>query len=136
MIAERLLERIMRLDVALQACASRLAARSDGEALHDLRVNLRRLRSLLRPLRGLPGIDPLDEVAAAVGRLSTPLRDDEVLLQELESVRPDLIGPRRESVRSVTLANRVRNSRSRSSCWIGIRTLCPTRMWPPLAPKC
>ncbi len=95
MIADRLLERVTRLDVALQACAFRLAARSDGEALHDLRVNLRRLRSLLRPLRGLPGVDPLDEAVAAVGGLSTSLRDDEVLLQELESVRPDLIGSRR-----------------------------------------
>jgi len=98
MIADRLQERVMRLDVALQACATRLAARSDGEALHDLRVALRRLRSLLRPLRGLPGVDPLDEAAAAVGRLSTPLRDDEVLLQELESVRPDRISSRREQL--------------------------------------
>lgn len=97
MIANRLQEQVLRLDVALQACAARLAARSDGEALHDLRIALRRLRSLLRSLHGLPGVDPLKQAAAAVGSLSTPLRDDEVLLQELEAAgRPELIGSRRE----------------------------------------
>lgn len=74
-----------------------MIGRSDVEALHDLRVSLRRMRSLLRPLRGLPWIDPLEKAAAAMGQLSTPLRDDEVLLQELESLgRPDLVGPRLE----------------------------------------
>jgi len=97
MIAKQLQDQVLRLDVTLQACAARLAARSDSEALHDLRVALRRLRSLLRPLRGLPGIDPLEAAAAALGRLSTPLRDDEVLLHELESRgRSDLAGARRE----------------------------------------
>jgi CHAD domain-containing protein len=33
----------------------RLTARTDPEALHDLRTTVRRMRSLLRPLRGLPG---------------------------------------------------------------------------------
>ncbi|WP_349571385.1 CHAD domain-containing protein [Azotobacter salinestris] len=97
MIANRLQDQVLRLDVALQACAARLAARSDDEALHDLRVSLRRLRSLLRPLRGMPGVEPLEQAAAAMGRLSTPLRDDEVLLQELQAAGlTGLIGVRQE----------------------------------------
>ncbi|GAB3373422.1 CHAD domain-containing protein [Azotobacter armeniacus] len=46
---------------------------------------MRQLRSVLRPLRGLSDIDTLEVAAAAVGHLSTPLRDTEVLLQELDA---------------------------------------------------
>jgi CHAD domain-containing protein len=63
----------------LLACQARLSARTDPEALHDLRTTVRRLRSLLRPLRGLPGVEQLETAASAVGDLSTPLRDREVL---------------------------------------------------------
>lgn len=44
---------VLRLQVALYACRERLQAQTDGEALHDLRVCLRRLRSLLKPSRVL-----------------------------------------------------------------------------------
>jgi CHAD domain-containing protein len=37
------------------------------------------LRSLLRPLRGLPGVEQLEDAASAVGQLTTPWRDREVL---------------------------------------------------------
>lgn len=83
-LANRLIARVIALDVALMATRARLAARTDSEALHDLRIVVRRLRSLLRPLRGLPGVDALEEATAEVGRLSSPLRDLEVLVQELE----------------------------------------------------
>ncbi|WP_259745157.1 CHAD domain-containing protein, partial [Pseudomonas protegens] len=49
------------------------------EALHDLRITVRRLRSLLRPLRGLPGVEQLEAAASEVGQLTTPIRDREVL---------------------------------------------------------
>jgi CHAD domain-containing protein len=52
---------IVALQVRLLACRERLAADTDSEALHDLRTTLRRLRSLLRPLRGLPGVEQLEE---------------------------------------------------------------------------
>ncbi|WP_061288343.1 CHAD domain-containing protein [Azotobacter vinelandii] len=125
MIADRLQERVLRLDVALQACAARLAAHSDDQALHDLRVALRRLRSLLRPLRGLPGIDPLELAAAAMGRLSTPLRDDEVLLRELQAAALDeLVGTRRERLEAG------RDGLLASAEW---RQLCNTLVvWPSL----
>ncbi|MBD9586995.1 CHAD domain-containing protein [Pseudomonas sp. PDM03] len=75
----RLVAQILGLEVRLLACQARLNARTDPEALHDLRTTVRRLRSLLRPLRGLPGVEQLEAAASAVGQLTTPLRDREVL---------------------------------------------------------
>jgi len=78
-LVDRLVARILGLDVRLLACQARLSARTDPEALHDLRTTVRRLRSLLRPLRGLPGVEQLEAAASHVGDLTTPLRDREVL---------------------------------------------------------
>ena len=76
---------VLALQVRLLACRSRLAEDTDSEALHDLRTSTRRLRSLLRPLRGLPGVDQLEGAAKALGTLTTPLRDREVLAAEMMS---------------------------------------------------
>ncbi|WP_260955194.1 CHAD domain-containing protein [Pseudomonas citri] len=81
---DRLVARIVGLQVRLLACQARLNANTDSEALHDLRTTVRRLRSLLRPLRGLPGVEQLEAAASAVGALTTPLRDREVLAAYLE----------------------------------------------------
>ncbi|MCG6574697.1 CHAD domain-containing protein [Pseudomonas sp. AF32] len=81
---DRLVARILGLEVRLLACQARLNAHTDSEALHDLRTTVRRLRSLLRPLRGLPGVEQLEAAASAVGTLTTPLRDREVLAAYLE----------------------------------------------------
>jgi len=70
---------LLSLQVRLLACRERLAANTDSEALHDLRTTTRRLRSLIRPLRGLPGVEQLEDAARAMGRLTTPMRDREVL---------------------------------------------------------
>jgi CHAD domain-containing protein len=78
-MVDRLVARILGLEVRLLACQARLTARTDPEALHDLRTTVRRLRSLLRPLRGLPGVEQLESAASAVGDLTTPWRDREVL---------------------------------------------------------
>ncbi|MGC5701138.1 CHAD domain-containing protein [Pseudomonas sp. NFXW11] len=78
-LVDRLVAQILSLDVGLLACQARLAAATDGEALHDLRITVRRLRSLLRPLRGLPGVEQLEAAASAVGNQTTPIRDREVL---------------------------------------------------------
>ena len=75
----RLVAHVLGLEVRLLACQARLSARTDPEALHDLRTTVRRLRSLLRPLRGLPGVEQLEAAASGVGDLTTPLRDREVL---------------------------------------------------------
>ncbi|MEJ1224809.1 CHAD domain-containing protein [Pseudomonas sp. NFACC09-4] len=82
---DRLVARILGLEVRLLACQARLNAHTDSEALHDLRTTVRRLRSLLRPLRGLPGVEQLEAAASAVGTLTTPLRDREVLAAYLEA---------------------------------------------------
>lgn len=76
---DRLVPHVLGLEVRLLSCQARLSARTDPEALHDLRTTVRRLRSLLRPLRGLPGVEQLETAASGVGELTTPLRDREVL---------------------------------------------------------
>jgi CHAD domain-containing protein len=78
-LVDRLVAHVLGLEVRVLACQARLSARTDPEALHDLRTTVRRLRSLLRPLRGLPGVEQLETAASAVGDLTTPWRDREVL---------------------------------------------------------
>ncbi|CAH0262499.1 hypothetical protein SRABI123_03419 [Pseudomonas sp. Bi123] len=78
-VVDRLVAQVLGLEVRLLACQARLSARTDPEALHDLRTTVRRLRSLLRPLRGLPGVEQLEAASSRVGQLTTPLRDREVL---------------------------------------------------------
>ncbi|AYU92654.1 MULTISPECIES: CHAD domain-containing protein [Serratia] len=80
---EDIVTQLRRLESALNEALQRLQQAPDSEALHDLRVSLRRIRSLLRPLHGCPGATRLDRAAAQLGRLTTPLRDLEVLIAEL-----------------------------------------------------
>ncbi|NMX64204.1 CHAD domain-containing protein [Pseudomonas sp. WS 5079] len=83
-LVDQLVAQVIGLEVGLLSCQARLAAVTDDEALHDLRTTVRRLRSLLRPLRGLPGVEQLETAASAVGQLTTPLRDREVLAAYLQ----------------------------------------------------
>jgi len=80
-----LIAQLLTLQINLYACTERLQARTDSEALHDLRIAVRKLRSLLRPLRGLLNCSRLEQAARAVAQLSGPLRDSEVLLQQLHT---------------------------------------------------
>lgn len=73
----------LSLETALFHAYARMEANTDEEALHDLRINLRRLRSLLRPLRAFDGVALLDAAATQLGTLTTPVRDLEVLAAEL-----------------------------------------------------
>jgi len=82
---DHVVAQILALQVRVLACRERLAADTDSEALHDLRIGVRRLRSLLRPLRELPGVEQLEDAAKALGTLTTPLRDREVLAAELSN---------------------------------------------------
>ena len=92
---DRIVENIVRLEVRLLACQARLEADTDPEALHDLRTTVRRLRSLLRPLRGLPGVVQLEMSAFQVGALTTPLRDLEVLAAHLQQQGHETLAQRR-----------------------------------------
>lgn len=49
-----LIAQVLTLEIKLLSCRARLEAGTDGEALHDLRINTRRLRSLLRPCGTCP----------------------------------------------------------------------------------
>ncbi|WP_162868459.1 CHAD domain-containing protein, partial [Pseudomonas viridiflava] len=80
---DALIARVVQLEVNLLASRERLAAATDDEALHDMRIAIRKLRSLSRPFRKIIEHDPLVTAAAAAGRSSSPVRDSEVLLAEL-----------------------------------------------------
>lgn len=83
-LADSTIAQVLLLQTGLYHAVARIEAGTDSEALHDLRINLRRMRSLLRPLRKIAGVALLDEAAAEVGKLTTPVRDLEVLIEELE----------------------------------------------------
>ncbi|SQI46734.1 Uncharacterized conserved protein [Serratia plymuthica] len=80
---ESIIAHFRRLENALNQALARLQDTTDTEALHNVRINLRRIRSLLRPLRGTPGVAQLDNAAASLGKLTTPIRDLEVLIADL-----------------------------------------------------
>ncbi|QXI40156.1 CHAD domain-containing protein [Pseudomonas xantholysinigenes] len=101
---DHVVAQVLALQVGLLACRERLGADTDPEALHDLRITLRRLRSLLRPLRGLPGVEQLDGAAQALGALTTPLRDREVLAAQLIARGHLQAGERRQAGRARTFA--------------------------------
>lgn len=74
---------ILNLEVALFHAKAKLETQVDPEALHDLRIAIRRIRSLLIPVKNVPGMNGLREAAAEVGRLTTSARDLEVMAGEL-----------------------------------------------------
>lgn len=80
---DKFVAEILALQVALYHSHARLEARTDNEALHDLRIVVRRIRSLLRPMRSLRPVEALNNAAADLGRLTTPARDLEVMIEEL-----------------------------------------------------
>jgi CHAD domain-containing protein len=94
--SDSLVAQLLALQINLYACHARLQARTDAEALHDLRIAVRKLRSLVRPLRGLLNFTALEQAASALSRLSGPLRDQEVLLAQLQNQVPLLPQPARQ----------------------------------------
>lgn len=74
---------IVSLEVEVVHAFARLREASDSEALHDLRICVRRLRSLLKPLALGELVAGLEAVSAEVGRRTTPIRDLEVMAEEL-----------------------------------------------------
>ncbi|QXH58359.1 CHAD domain-containing protein [Pseudomonas maumuensis] len=101
---DHVVSRVLAVQVAILACRERLAVDTDSEALHDLRTTLRRLRSLLRPLRDLPGVEQLEQAAQSLGTLTTPLRDREVLAAQLLGRGHVQAGERRQEGRARTYA--------------------------------
>jgi CHAD domain-containing protein len=104
------------IDDAREAAArvARLTPRSDDdpEAIHDLRVAIRRLRTVLRPLRPLYGRrrmraigSDLKEVADATGSL----RDEEVLRETLTALE---LPPETREVLTAWMAGRFRREQA------------------------
>lgn len=79
----RLQKHLALLRQQLDAALQRLGDADDIEALHELRVILRRLRMLLRPLGRSGPAEVLLAAATALFSQTDALRDDEVLLAEL-----------------------------------------------------
>ncbi|MFA5679452.1 MAG: CHAD domain-containing protein [Pseudomonas sp.] len=84
MFTDNYVTEIRGLEEALLGAYRRLDEAADEEALHDLRISVRRIRSLITPLRSQPESQALRKAAADVGRLTTPTRDLEVLIVELQ----------------------------------------------------
>ncbi|QJP95427.1 MULTISPECIES: CHAD domain-containing protein [Pseudomonas] len=76
---------VLTLQVRIYQAMARLEARTDHEALHDLRIAVRRIRSLMRPFRAIPEVLCLIDAAKQVGALTTPVRDLEVMIEELKN---------------------------------------------------
>jgi CHAD domain-containing protein len=77
------------LDARLESAAARVLAAGDAEAVHDLRVALRRTRTVLEVGRAVLGRFRADEVRRAlrdVQRATGALRDEEVLLELVASL--------------------------------------------------
>jgi CHAD domain-containing protein len=77
------------IPAAGQPSPSTAAPEADAEALHDLRVGLRRLRALLRPLGVVYGKKRVKAARLAlktIGDASSTLRDEEVLEELLRSL--------------------------------------------------
>jgi CHAD domain-containing protein len=77
------------LDAALASALPRVLADSDTEAVHDLRVALRRLRTLLklaRPVLGRFHTDAVRSSFAALQAATGELRDEEALVETLDAL--------------------------------------------------
>lgn len=90
------LVRAAREAAARVAAGAGATAVKDAEAVHDLRVSVRRLRTLLRPARRVYGQKKIRAIEAALGRFADAtgaLRDEEVLRETLASLAlPAAIG--------------------------------------------
>lgn len=85
-----LAEKLLTFDERLSAVLPRVLTSHDDEAVHDLRVTLRRTRTLLEMGRSVLGPFHADEVRRAlrnVQRATGALRDEEVLLELMTSLR-------------------------------------------------
>lgn len=88
MLLDQLESHLAGLRQLLVTAVQRLGDPEDIESLHEVRVVLRRLRMLLRPLGPSAQRQQLLEAAATLFRQTNAMRDDEVLLLELLSHEP------------------------------------------------
>lgn len=85
-------KKLRDLDAALVLAVPRVLTEADDEAIHDLRVAIRRLRTLLKIARKLFGrwhTDVVRRAYADVMRATGELRDEEVLEETLDGASDD-----------------------------------------------
>lgn len=107
-VSELLGHQLTAIAGELRATIPRLDDRADVEAVHDFRVALRRLRSLLRPARGVYGRFHTDAVRAALKHIADAtgtLRDEEVLEETLAGLP---LSPRAAAARDAWISVRGR----------------------------
>jgi CHAD domain-containing protein len=96
--------KLHEMDRALPAQTKRVVTAADDEAVHDLRVTIRRLRTVLklaRPLYGRFLADAVRGAFAAVQQATGDLRDEEALAETLDKVdKLDLDPPTAAALRS------------------------------------
>lgn len=83
----RLKQHLANLQASLSSSLANLQHAPAPETLHDLRVALRRLRTVLQPLARDPGVAPLHALSGKVLAATAPLRDLQVLAADLASHR-------------------------------------------------
>lgn len=91
--AEFLSRHLSTLDADIPGLLMRVGRQSDPEAIHDLRVTVRKLRTLLRlarPVFGRHHTDAIRAIYTQAGRASGELRDEEVFLELLEKAGSSL----------------------------------------------
>lgn len=99
---------------AIGAAAARVVAqrRDDPEAVHDFRVALRRLRSVLRPLRKLYGAKRLRAIGDELRALANAtglLREEEALRETLQALS---LNERSKNVLDAWMTRRARQERA------------------------
>lgn len=109
--AEFLGRHLASLDAEVPSLLMRVARQTDPEAIHDLRVTVRRLRTLLRlgrPIFGRHHTDLIRAVYTRVGRATGDLRDEEVFLELLEKHGKTLVAPLDGELATFVAARRTR----------------------------
>ncbi|APR83044.1 Adenylate cyclase [Minicystis rosea] len=105
----------------------------DPEAIHDFRVALRRLRTVLRPARKVFGKRRLRALGGALRRFAQAtgtLRDDEVLRETLGALA---LPPRAQAELAAWLAQRTRQERARRRAALSLLTATDDTRGPSLA---
>jgi CHAD domain-containing protein len=98
---------------AVRQAAVRVSSSSDPQAIHDFRVALRRLRTVLRPARRLYGKRSLREIGGELRRFAQAtgaLRDEEVLRETLAALE---LPARAQRDLAAWLVQRARQERAR-----------------------
>ena len=122
---QHLLQLIRQADHAL----ARLARANDTEALHDMRVALRRLRTWLRAFGTIIGVDRAQQKQLRqLAHSTNPLRDREIELAWLRAQTSGLSLAQRRSVLALHRSGAQVYRRAMRALCVDLRNL-----WPPLA---